>query len=95
VSRFKKGDTVHVRTDYPQGHARAPYFTRGHQGHIEQITGPYPNAEELAYGRRGAQEPLYRVRFRQQALWPSYQGSPHDTLVADLYEHWLNPGDRS
>ena len=95
MSRFKTGDTVIVRADYPEGHARAPYFTRGHRGQIDQLTGPYANAEEQAYGRPGAPEPLYRVRFRQQDLWPDYQGSAHDTLVADFYEHWLDPGDQS
>ena len=53
MSRFKEGDSVRIRADFPQGHIRAPYFTRGRRGRILQITGPYANAEELAYGRAG------------------------------------------
>ena len=32
---------------------------------------------------------LYRVQFRQADLWPGYAGGPNDSVVADLYEHWL------
>lgn len=95
MNRFGKGDQVRVRAHYPPGHARAPYFTRGRHGRIVQITGPYANAEERAYGLPGALEPLYRVCFRQQDLWLDYRGGTGDTLVADIYEHWLEPADRS
>jgi len=94
TSRHEYGDRVQVRAHFPPGHIRAPYYTRGHTGEVVQITGPFPNAEERAYGRAGALEPLYRVRFNQHDLWPDYAGSADDTLVADIYEHWLEPGDR-
>ena len=94
TSRYGHGDRVLVRAHFPPGHIRAPYYTRGHTGEVVQITGPFPNAEERAYGRPGAPEPLYRVRFRQHDLWPDYEGGADDTLVADIYEHWLEPGDR-
>ena len=92
TNRYRNGDPVVVRAHFPPGHARAPYYTRGHAGEVVRITGPFPNAEERAYGRDGAREPLYRVRFRQRDLWPNYPGSAHDTLVVDIYEHWLEPG---
>ena len=95
ASRYREGDRVLVRAQFQPGHIRAPYYTRGHTGVIVQITGPFPNAEERAYGRTGAPEPLYRVRFRQHDLWPDYAGGANDTLVADIYEHWLEPGDRA
>lgn len=95
MSRFRKDDPVRVRAHYPPGHARAPCFTRGHRGSIVDITGPYANAEELAYGRPGAPEPLYRVCFHQQDLWPDYRGGARDTVVADIYEHWLLPAEHS
>lgn len=95
MSRFKIGDPVKVRAKYPPGHARSPWFTRGHRGRIVQVAGPYANAEELAYGRPGAPEPLYRVRFRQQELWPDYRGATRDTLVVDIYEHWLVSAERT
>ncbi|MDD9996581.1 MAG: nitrile hydratase subunit beta [Rhodospirillaceae bacterium] len=94
VSRFGHGERVLVRAHFPPGHIRAPWYTRGHTGEVVQITGPFPNAEERAYGRPGAPEPLYRVRFRQRDLWPDYEDGADDTLVADIYEHWLEPGDR-
>ena len=95
MNRFRKGDAVNVRAHDPPGHARAPHYTRGRRGMVKRITGPFPNAEERAYGRPGASEPLYRVRFRQRDLWPDYAGSAPDTLVVDLYEHWLEPVARS
>ncbi|MBI3992924.1 MAG: nitrile hydratase subunit beta, partial [Candidatus Lambdaproteobacteria bacterium] len=41
----------------------------------------------------GALRPLYTVRFAQRDLWPDYGGQPHDTLVADIFEHWLEATD--
>jgi nitrile hydratase subunit beta len=32
---------------------------------------------------------LYEVRFLQKDLWPDYRGSGSDTLLLDIYEHWL------
>jgi nitrile hydratase len=34
---------------------------------------------------------LYRVRFKQKDVWPDYTGGPNDTVVADIFEHWLDP----
>ena len=40
--------------------------------------------------------PLYQVRFLQRDLWPEYAVKHSDTLVVNIYEHWLNPveGDK-
>lgn len=94
MNRYRIGDPVTVRALFPSGHARAPFYTRGRSGQVVRITGPFRNAEERAYGRTGARVPLYRVQFRQRDLWPEYVGSSADTLVVDLYEHWLEPGGR-
>ncbi len=94
VNRYRVGDPVTVRALFPSGHARAPFYTRGHSGEVVRVTGPFRNAEERAYGRTGARVPLYRVQFRQRDLWPDYVGNGGDTLVVDLYEHWLESGDR-
>ena len=91
--RYRAGDPVRVRAHFPPGHVRAPYYTRGHCGEVVRITGPFHNAEERAYGRNSELEALYRVRFRQRDLWPAYAGSVDDTVVVDLYEHWLEPGN--
>ena len=35
--------------------------------------------------------PLYRIRLRQTDLWADYAGNPADTLLVDVYQHWLEP----
>lgn len=90
--RFTVGARVRVRSIHPPGHVRTPHYLRDRDGVIEQVAGHYANPEELAYGRAGLpREPLYRVRFVQGQLWPDYDGATGDTLVADIYEHWLEP----
>jgi nitrile hydratase len=90
--RFAVGARVRVRSIHPPGHVRTPHYLRGRDGVVELVAGHYANPEELAYGRDGLpREPLYRVRFAQARLWPDYAGTAGDTLVADLYEHWLEP----
>ncbi len=90
TERFPPGVRVKVRAAFPPGHVRTPYFLRGKQGEIDSLAGEFPNPEELAYGRPGLPRlALYRVVFRQPDLWPTYSGPPGDTLVADIFEHWL------
>jgi nitrile hydratase len=84
------GDAIRVRNAFPPGHVRTPYYLRGHRGVIDGVIGRFADPEELAYGRDGLPEKvLYRVRFVQSELWPDYQGPPTDSLVVDIYEHWL------
>jgi nitrile hydratase len=90
--RFAPGERVRVRAAFPPGHVRTPHYTRGRCGVIAGWAGSFANPEELAYGRSGEPPvPLYRVRFEQRALWPDYAGAAQDSLVVDLYEHWLEP----
>jgi nitrile hydratase len=92
TARFSTGAPVRVRSIHPPAHLRKTQYMRGREGVVEQIAGHYANPEELAYGRAGLpREALYRVRFRQAELWPDYAGAPGDSLVADIYEHWLEP----
>jgi len=92
--RFAPGERVRVRAAEPPGHVRTPHYTRGHLGVIESRAGSFANPEELAYGRSGEPSvPLYRVRFEQKQLWPDYAGAPHDNIVVDIYEHWLEPAE--
>jgi nitrile hydratase subunit beta len=89
---FKPGDRVRVRRAAPPGHIRTPFYIRGQEGEIERLCGAFPNPEELAYNRPGLPaQPLYRVRFRQAALWPDYRGAPNDTIEIEIYQHWLEP----
>ncbi|MCB1834266.1 MAG: nitrile hydratase subunit beta [Geminicoccaceae bacterium] len=90
--RFDPGSAVRVKSLTPPGHVRTPWFTRGKNGVVVQLLGTFGNPEDLAYGGNGEpRRPLYRVSFRQSALWPDYDGADTDTLVADIYEHWLEP----
>lgn len=92
ANRFKPGDRVKVLKAYPPGHIRTPYYIRGCVGEIERVCGAFPNPEELALMRSGLPaEPLYRVRFRQEDVWPDYRGNPKDVLEVEIYEHWLDP----
>lgn len=91
--RFRPGERVRVREVAVPGHTRTPSYLKGGRGVIERFCGVFRNPEELAYGRGGFPEKvLYRVRFALRHLWPEYAGGHDDTLVADLYEHWLEPG---
>jgi nitrile hydratase len=90
TDRLQPGTAVRVRAAFPPGHVRTPFFLRGKNGRIESLAGDFPNPEELAYGRPGLpRRALYRVVFRQSDLWPGYPGKTADTLVADIFEHWL------
>lgn len=91
-ARFATGDRVTVRRSDAPGHLRTPFYIRGQAGVVERVCGPFPNPEELAYGRNGLPaRALYRVRFRQADVWPGYVGSPDDHLEVEIYEHWLEP----
>ena len=84
------GQRVRVRAAFPLGHVRTPYYTRGCAGTIVSLAGADRNPEQLAYGIfDGPSVPLYRVRFHQTTLWRSYDGNPNDSVVVDVFEHWL------
>ena len=92
AARFKPGDRVRVIEAYPPGHIRTPFYIRGHAGEIERLCGAFPNPEELAQMRDGLPaQPLYRVRFRQDRVWPDYKGSPADVVEIEIFQHWLEP----
>lgn len=99
---FDVGDRVVVRAEHldrPEpGHIRTPWYLRGRHGVVERRIGAFHNPEHLAFGRYdGPLVPLYWVRFDMDELWQgagSYGGA--DRLVAEIYEHWLEPaGARS
>lgn len=98
TARFAPGDPVRVRDDWPEAqaakrgakvHIRTPHFLRGAHGTIEAVLGAYPNPEDLAFGRPAPAKPLYQVKFAQRSLFADAKGVAADTLIADLYEHWL------
>ena len=90
--RFNVGDRVVIKRAFPPGHRRTPCYIRGKEGVIERICGVFRNPEELAYGFDG--EPakvLYRVRFKQNHVWPDYNGPARDLIEMEIFEHWLVP----
>ena len=89
-ARFKPGDMVRVDDRAVAGHCRAPWYLRGQTGVIAEVLGNFRDPERLAYHRPGVpRQILYKVRFKQSALWPGYTGPARDHLEADLTENWL------
>ena len=92
-ARFKAGDRVVVREAFPPGHIRTPVYLRGKRGTIVGDFGAWPNPEELAYGKSGLPAKTnYWVKFAMDEVWQG-NGSyaPGDTVVAEIYEQWLEP----
>jgi hypothetical protein len=91
---YRPGDRVRILSSKKPGHVRTPEYLKGKSGWIETVIGPFPNPEDLAYGLSGRPERnLYKVGFKQEDLWDDYGGPAEDILYADVYEHWLEPGE--
>ncbi len=89
-TRFKPGDRVRVDDRASLGHCRAPWYLRGQSGIVGEVLGTFRDPQRLAYHRPGLPaQPLYKVRFKQSALWPAYTGPSRDQLEADISENWL------
>ena len=94
---FQVGDQVRVQhenyaTRWLKPHLRTPGYLYGKVGIIERCCGSYPNPEYFAYETMESashQQPLYRVRFNQKAIWDYYDGGDKDTIDVDIYQHWL------
>jgi nitrile hydratase len=88
--KFSAGERVLVRDDYPPGHIRTPVYVRGKNGTVVKCHGSFKNPERLATGKDGLpKKVLYQVRFKQTEVWPDYAGPATDSLLLDIYEHWL------
>lgn len=92
MKRFSAGDIVRVLALGKTGHVRIPHYIRNHTGHVTEYCGTYLNPEDLAVGDTSGQAvDLYRVAFSQRQLWPNEAIPKHDTLVIEVYDHWLAP----
>jgi nitrile hydratase len=92
TSPFAPGARVRIVDLGKPGHVRTPRYVREKVGTIDHCCGEFENPEERAYGRVGRRRiPLYRVRLRQRDLWPDYEGAETDSLVLEIYAHWLQP----
>jgi hypothetical protein len=89
-ARFAVGDRVQVRAAETTGHVRTPAYIKGKTGTVVAALGAFRNPEQLAYGGDGEPRvPLYRVGFSQRHVWPDYQGAASDSVVTEIFEHWL------
>lgn len=86
------GTSVVILKNPPETHCRTPFYLRGVKGVIAEVMGCYRNPSLLAFHKPGLpMRVLYRVRFKQTDVWPNYTGGPNDTVMADIYEHWIDP----
>ncbi len=89
-SRYAVGDAVKIGDREAVGHCRTPWYVRGKAGIVVEIHGAFPDPERLAYHRPGLPAlVLYKVRLKQEDLWPNYTGPAGDHLDIDIYEPWL------
>ena len=91
-AKFNPGDTVRVRVGTPPTHFRTPSYIQGRVGTVAAVHGEFRNPESLAHGGDGLPKQfLYLVRFDQTEVWKAYSHASKDTLLIDIYEHWLEP----
>ena len=94
MTHFAQGDRVRVLELNKPGHVRTPFYIREKTGRVLQFCGLFLNPEDLAVGHSsGPAVECYRVEFGQAQLWPDYDGPSHDTLVIELYHHWMIPAE--
>lgn len=85
--RFEIGTRVQVRNNHPNGHTRAPRYTRGKRGRITLHHGAHVFPDRNAHGTREGQH-LYCVRFEASELWGEH-GHARDAVHVDLWESHL------
>jgi nitrile hydratase len=93
---FKPGDQVRILSRSPVGHYRVPTYLRGKIGLVEEIIEPTGlDNEEEGFGRNaGSKRHYYRVAIPMTEIWPGYVGSPRDGLRIEVFETWLERGER-
>lgn len=92
MPKFAVGQKVRVLELDKSGHIRTPHYIRRKVGTVIQYCGAFLNPEELARGNTaGPVVENYRVAFRQKDIWPDYEGGDADSLVMEVYHHWLAP----
>lgn len=86
------GTPVVILKKPPEAHCRTPFYLRGVKGEIAEVRGCFRDPSLLAFHKPGLpMRVLYRVRFKQKDVWPNYTGGPNDTVIADIFEHWIDP----
>ena len=94
IPKFCVGQKVNVQSLEPIGHNRTPEYIRGKTGEVVKIQGNYRNPESMAYGGDGLPlVPVYTIMFDWAELWGHLPQSVPDKIMADIFEHWLDPVD--
>ena len=94
MPRYAQGDAVRILDLSKPGHVRIPHYIRHKAGRVIQFCGTFLNPEDLAVGKAGGRVvACYRVEFKQDELWDDYAGAPEDTLVIEIYEHWMDAAE--
>lgn len=95
LPNFVEDQLIYIRNDVSIGHCRTPLYVRGSPGKIISYIGSFPNPEDLAYGGSGIPvSPLYWVEILLVDIWPNYSGISTDTLLVEIYEHWLRKNNK-
>ena len=86
--KFYPGERVRIRKGPPELHCRVPTYLRGQVGQVTDLVGRYRNPSLMAIHKPGLPMVLlYRIRFNFTDLWNTH--SCQDSLIADIYEHWI------
>ncbi|MDE0522952.1 MAG: nitrile hydratase subunit beta [Boseongicola sp.] len=94
-ARFSVGDSVRARRLaenrlVPGGHTRLPAYAAGASGRVLRHHGFHVFPDSNAHGLGEAPQPLYAVAFPAAELWVNPE-HPHDEVVLDLWESYLEP----
>lgn len=103
-----KGSYVKVRSEvdpvlWRRPHLRTPGYVHGAVGVVERVVGIFSDPSRLAFDQNDAAvQPLYRVRFVRDAIWPVLPSSLdkkanggssataiNDTVDVEIYQPWL------
>ena len=92
---FTAGDAVRTRRITANrlvdgGHTRLPSYAAGATGRIVRYHGTHVFPDSSAHGLGEAPEPLYAVAFPASELWAAPE-HPHDEVVLDLWQSYLEP----
>lgn len=93
MAQFLPGDRVRVLPTPLPTHHRTPDYVKGKVGTVHALSGSFYDPETRAYGASGLPKlPLYLVKFDMEHLWGKRRSGPSgDSLLVDLFEHWLEP----
>jgi nitrile hydratase subunit beta len=94
AARFAAGDTVRVADPEAAEHTKLPGFLRNKTGTIEFVyPGAYSYLVSTGVDGVGAPMPVYRVAFDAADIWGAGKGEPNTTILADLYEAYVQPAN--